>query len=69
VAGITPIDAPFFDLRDQARLKQEVAAAMAFGFAAKAAIHPTQIEAIEAALAPSAEAVAVAVAKARGIED
>src|SRR5580658_7582626 len=57
LAGVTPIDAPFFDLRDDAGLKQEVAAAMALGFAAKAAIHPAQIGAINAALTPSAEAV------------
>src|SRR5271165_4040161 len=57
LAGITAIDAPFFDLRDEAGLKQEAAAAVAFGFAAKAAIHPAQIGAINAALTPSAEAV------------
>jgi (S)-citramalyl-CoA lyase len=57
LAGVTPIDAPFFDLHDEAGLKQEVAAAVALGFAAKAAIHPAQIVAINAALTPSAEAV------------
>lgn len=57
LAGVTPIDAPFFDLRDEAGLKQEVAAAVTLGFAAKAAIHPAQIGAISAALTPSAEAV------------
>jgi (S)-citramalyl-CoA lyase len=57
LAGVVPIDAPFFDLRDEAGLKQEVAAAVALGFAAKAAIHPAQIAAINAALTPSAEAV------------
>jgi (S)-citramalyl-CoA lyase len=57
LAAVTPIDAPFFDLRDEAGLKQEVAAAVALGFAAKAAIHPAQIGAINAALTPSAEAV------------
>ena len=57
LAGVTPIDSPFFDLRDEAGLKQEVAAAVALGFAAKAAIHPAQIGAINAALTPSAEAV------------
>ena len=36
LAGVTPIDAPFFDLRDEAGLNQEVAAAVALGFAAKA---------------------------------
>jgi (S)-citramalyl-CoA lyase len=60
LAGITPIDAPFFDLHDEAGLKHEVAAAVALGFAAKAAIHPAQIAAINAALTPSAEAVAKA---------
>jgi (S)-citramalyl-CoA lyase len=57
LAGVTPIDAPFFDLHDEAGLKQEVAAAVALGFSAKAAIHPAQIAAINAALTPSAEAV------------
>jgi (S)-citramalyl-CoA lyase len=57
VAGVTPIDAPFFDLHDEAGLKQEVAAAVALGFAAKAAIHPAQIAAINAALTPGVEAV------------
>src|ERR1700677_881208 len=57
LAGVIPIDAPFFDLHDEAGLKHEVAAAVALGCAAKAAIHPAQIAAINAALAPSAEAV------------
>jgi (S)-citramalyl-CoA lyase len=57
LAGVTPIDAPFFDIRDEDGLKQEVAAAVALGFAAKAAIHPAQVGAINAALTPSAEAV------------
>src|SRR5204863_9670796 len=58
LAGVTPIDAPFFDIRDEDGLKQKVAAAVALGFAAKAAIHPAQIGAINTALTPSAEAVA-----------
>jgi (S)-citramalyl-CoA lyase len=57
LAGVTPIDAPFFDLHDEAGLNEEVAASVALGFAAKAAIHPAQIAAINAALTPSAEAV------------
>jgi (S)-citramalyl-CoA lyase len=57
LAGVTPIDAPFFDIRDEDGLKQEVAAAVALGFAAKAAIHPAQVGAINAALTPSAAAV------------
>lgn len=57
VAGVMPVDSPFFDLLDGAGLKQEVAAAVALGFPAKAAIHPAQIDAINAALTPSPEAV------------
>jgi (S)-citramalyl-CoA lyase len=57
LAGVTPIDSPFFDLRDEAGLKQEVAASVAFGFTAKAAIHPAQIAAINVALTPTAEAI------------
>ncbi|MGH6798390.1 MAG: aldolase/citrate lyase family protein, partial [Roseiarcus sp.] len=57
LTGVTPIDAPFFDLHDDAGLTQEVAAAAALGVAAKAAIHPAQLGAINAALTPSAAAV------------
>ena len=57
LAGVTPIDAPFFDLHDEAGLKQEVAAAVAFGFNAKAAIHPAQVGVINAALTPTADEV------------
>jgi (S)-citramalyl-CoA lyase len=57
LAGVMPVDSPFFDLHDEPGLKQEVADAMALGFSAKAAIHPSQIGAINAAFTPSAEAV------------
>jgi (S)-citramalyl-CoA lyase len=57
LGGVLAIDAPFFDMHDTAGLKQEVAAAVALGFGAKAAIHPAQIGAINAALTPSTEAV------------
>jgi (S)-citramalyl-CoA lyase len=57
LADVTPIDSPFFDLHDEPGLKEEVAAAVALGFGAKAAIHPAQIGVINAALTPSAEAV------------
>ena len=57
LSGVAPIDSPFFDLHDEGGLKQEITAAMALGFTAKAAIHPTQIGAINSALTPSAEAV------------
>ena len=57
LSGVAPIDSPFFDLHDEGGLKQEITAAMALGFSAKAAIHPTQIGAINSALTPSAQAV------------
>jgi (S)-citramalyl-CoA lyase len=57
LADVTPIDSPFFDIHNEDGLKQEVAAVVALGFAAKAAIHPAQIGAINAALTPSAETV------------
>ena len=57
LADVTPIDSPFFDIHNEDGLKQEVAAVVALGFAAKAAIHPAQIGAINAALTPSTETV------------
>ena len=57
VVGVSAIDSPFFNIHDATGLGQEVAAAVAFGFGAKAAIHPAQIDAINAALTPSVEAV------------
>jgi (S)-citramalyl-CoA lyase len=59
-AGIGAIDAPFFDLKDQTGLEAELRAAVALGFTAKAAIHPGQVAAINAALTPSVAAVAEA---------
>ena len=71
LADILAIDSPFFELHDEAGLKQEVTAAVALGFSAKAAIHPAQIGPINAALAPSAEAVekarAVIAVNAKGV--
>jgi (S)-citramalyl-CoA lyase len=70
-ADILAIDSPFFELHDEAGLKQEVTAAVALGFGAKAAIHPAQIGPINAALTPSAEAVekarAVIAVNAKGV--
>ena len=56
-AGVIAIDAPTFDVADADGLKQDVARAVAFGFRAKAAIHPRQIAAINAALTPTPQAV------------
>jgi (S)-citramalyl-CoA lyase len=60
LAGVMPVDSPCFDLPDEPGLKQEVVGAMALGFTAKAAIHPAQIGAINAAFTPSTEAVETA---------
>lgn len=57
LAGVLAIDSPFFDMNNHQGLTQETTQAMALGFAGKAAIHPAQIDAINAALTPSAEAV------------
>ena len=59
LAGVTPIDAPFFDLHDEPGLKQEVAAAVTMGFPAKAASTPP-IVVFNGALTPDEAAVAKA---------
>ena len=57
LADVLAIDSPFFDMNNHQGLTQETTQAVALGFAGKAAIHPAQIDAINAALTPSAEAV------------
>ncbi len=59
-AGVLAIDSPFFDVKDHDGLTQETAQAVALGFAGKAAIHPNQIAAINAALTSRPEEVAQA---------
>ena len=59
-SGIVAIDTPFFDIRDTGGLEQETRRAAAMGFAAKAAIHPDQVAAINAAYTPSDSEVASA---------
>lgn len=59
-AGVPTIDVPFLDLADLAGLEAETQRARALGFQAKAAIHPTQIDTIAAALRPGAALVAEA---------
>ena len=56
-AGVTPIDSPFFDVHDADGLSRDAADAVAFGFQAKAAIHPGQIGTINDALTPTPDAV------------
>ena len=56
-AGVTAIDAPFFDVHDADGLSLETARAVALGFRSKAAIHPGQVPALNAALTPDKGAV------------
>ena len=60
LAGVAPIDSPFFDIHDADGLQREVDASKAFGFVAKGAIHPAQVPAINTALTPTDEQVAKA---------
>ena len=58
--GRPTIDVPWIALDDTAGLATEAAQARALGFTAKAAIHPAQVGAIEAAFRPMPEAIAEA---------
>ena len=53
-ASVIAVDAVYTNFRDLAGLKEEALEGLRSGFAAKAAIHPDQIEAINAAFTPSA---------------
>ena len=59
-AKVPAIDVPHIDLDNLAGLEEECARARSLGFAAKAAIHPAQVAAIEAAFTPTAAEVAEA---------
>jgi (S)-citramalyl-CoA lyase len=59
-AGIAAIDSPWFNIHDEAGLETETIRAVAFGFVAKMAIHPSQIKTINSAFTPSEEEVAQA---------
>ncbi|MGC1816594.1 MAG: CoA ester lyase [Casimicrobiaceae bacterium] len=56
-AGVAAVDTVYTDFRDLDGLRAEARAAAAAGFAAKAAIHPGQVEPINDAFTPSAEAL------------
>lgn len=70
-AGVAAIDSPFFDIRDPDGLLAEIRRGVALGFAAKGAIHPNQVGAVNAALFPTeaqlAEARAVLAENAKGV--
>ncbi len=59
-AGVQAIETLHADFRDDAGLRRSSAEAAAEGFTGRIAIHPTQVEAINASFSPSAEAVAEA---------
>ena len=71
LAGVMPIDSPFFDVHDTDGLSREAADTVAFGFPAKAAIHPSQVGPINQALTPTDKAVehakAVLAANTKGV--
>ncbi len=71
LTGTTPIDSPFFDVHDMDGLSRETADAVAFGFPAKAAIHPDQVGPINQTLTPTDRAVehakAVLAANTKGV--
>lgn len=54
-AGVTPIDTVMVDILDLDTLVVDSTDAAASGYAAKAAIHPRQVDVIRAAFRPSAE--------------
>lgn len=57
-AGVQPVDGVFADFRDGDGLRAEAEAAAREGFTGKLAIHPDQVEIINAAFAPSGEDIA-----------
>jgi (S)-citramalyl-CoA lyase len=59
-AGKRAIDVPFIHLDDEVGLTEECAKAKMLGFAAKAAIHPAQIEPLHSVFRPSAAEIAEA---------
>jgi (S)-citramalyl-CoA lyase len=70
-AAIAAIDSPFFDIRDLAGLERAAFQAADMGFAGKAAIHPSQVAAINLAFTPTSdeidEARAILIENQRGV--
>lgn len=52
-AGIAALDTPYFRFKDEDGLKANIAAAKQTGFKGKFAIHPAQVDAINAGFSPS----------------
>ncbi|MDB5945045.1 MAG: CoA ester lyase, partial [Ramlibacter sp.] len=68
-AGVVPVDTVYTDFRDLEGLTQETMEGRIDGFAAKAAIHPAQCDAINAAFRPSPEELAWAEAVLQALRD
>ena len=56
-AGVLALDTPFFRFRDEEGLKTSCQAARRLGFKGRFAIHPAQIDTINACFSPSAEEI------------
>ena len=59
-AGVQPVDGVFADFRDDEGLKDEAEAARREGFTGKLAIHPAQVQIINAAFSPSDDEIRAA---------
>lgn len=59
-AGVTPIETLYVDYRDKAGLEADCRRARRDGFLGRIAIHPDQVETINACFSPSAEDIAEA---------
>ena len=58
LAGVSALDSPFMDVPALEVLSDECRRARRVGFTGKAAIHPTQVSAIQGAFSPTPDAVA-----------
>lgn len=56
-AGVAALETPFFRFRDEEGLREDSLAAKQLGFKGRFAIHPAQIDAINACFSPSAEEI------------
>jgi len=59
-AGVQPVDGVFADFRDEEGLRAEAEAARREGFTGKLAIHPAQVQVINAAFSPSDDEIRAA---------
>jgi citrate lyase subunit beta/citryl-CoA lyase len=54
-AGVTPVDTVLVDIDDLDRLRLDAAAAAAWGYEAKACVHPKQVDVVRDAFRPTAD--------------